>query len=83
MLPDPVPGRAMAAEKAEEDVGLDVLNEDDHLLALDKPAGLVAHPTYRHMEGTLMNASSGAHGNGLCDSDRPLSAGWTSSRPES
>jgi 23S rRNA pseudouridine1911/1915/1917 synthase len=39
-----------------EDVRLDVLYEDDHLVALDKPAGLVAHPTYWNMKGTLMNA---------------------------
>jgi 23S rRNA pseudouridine1911/1915/1917 synthase len=35
---------------------LNVLYEDDHLLALDKPAGVVVHPTYRHAGGTLMNA---------------------------
>jgi 23S rRNA pseudouridine1911/1915/1917 synthase len=35
---------------------VDVLYEDDHLLALDKPAGVVVHPTYKHMEGTVMNA---------------------------
>jgi 23S rRNA pseudouridine1911/1915/1917 synthase len=44
--------RAMAAE----DVRLDILYEDDHLLALDKSAGLVVHPTYKHTAGTVMNA---------------------------
>src|SRR6476469_5182393 len=29
------------------------LYEDDHLLAIDKPAGLVVHPAYRHPDGTL------------------------------
>jgi 23S rRNA pseudouridine1911/1915/1917 synthase len=52
VLPDAVPRRAMAAE----DVGLDILYEDDHLLALNKPAGVVVHPTYKHMDGTIMNA---------------------------
>ncbi len=33
-----------------------VLFEDDELLAVDKPAGLVAHPAYRHPEGTLDDA---------------------------
>ena len=33
-----------------------VLFEDDHLLAVDKPAGLVTHPTYKHPDGTLTNA---------------------------
>jgi len=51
-LPDEAPRVAMAAE----DVRLDVLYEDDDLLAIDKPAGLVVHPTFKHVTGTLMNA---------------------------
>jgi 23S rRNA pseudouridine1911/1915/1917 synthase len=51
-LPSAAPRRAMAAEN----IGLSILYEDDHLLALDKPAGLVVHPTYTHPEGTVMNA---------------------------
>jgi 23S rRNA pseudouridine1911/1915/1917 synthase len=39
-----------------EEVGISVLYEDDYLLALDKPAGLVVHPTYRNRAGTVMNA---------------------------
>lgn len=38
-----------------EELGLEVLYEDDHLLAIDKPAGMVVHPTYKHATGTLMN----------------------------
>jgi len=34
---------------------LDVLYEDDHLLALNKPAGLVVHPSYKNADGTLIN----------------------------
>ncbi len=34
---------------------LDVLYEDDDLLALNKPAGLVVHPSYKNAAGTLMN----------------------------
>ncbi|HEX6799114.1 MAG TPA: RluA family pseudouridine synthase [Ktedonobacterales bacterium] len=30
-----------------------VLYEDDHLLAVVKPAGMVTHPTYKHPDGTL------------------------------
>ena len=37
-------------------VALDVLYEDEHLLVLDKPAGLVVHPAPGHAEGTLVNA---------------------------
>jgi 23S rRNA pseudouridine1911/1915/1917 synthase len=51
-LPEEAPRAAMVAE----DVRLDVLYEDDQLLAIDKPAGLVVHPTYKHAAGTLMNA---------------------------
>jgi 23S rRNA pseudouridine1911/1915/1917 synthase len=43
-------------EMAPEDVRLDVLYEDDYLLALDKPPGVVVHPAYRNTTGTVMNA---------------------------
>jgi 23S rRNA pseudouridine1911/1915/1917 synthase len=52
VLPEEAPRAAMAAE----DVRLDVLYEDDYLIAIDKPAGLVVHPTFKHVTGTLMNA---------------------------
>jgi 23S rRNA pseudouridine1911/1915/1917 synthase len=42
-----------------EDGGLDVLYEDAHLLTVNKPAGLVVHPTYKHTGGTMMNALLG------------------------
>src|SRR5262245_8871587 len=51
-VPEPPPRRPMRAE----DVALDVLYEDDDLLALNKPAGIVVHPAYKHPTGTLMNA---------------------------
>jgi 23S rRNA pseudouridine1911/1915/1917 synthase len=35
---------------------LDILFEDDSLLALDKPPGVVVHPTYKQTAGTLLNA---------------------------
>jgi 23S rRNA pseudouridine1911/1915/1917 synthase len=41
---------------AAEDVRLQILYEDAHLLALDKPAGVVVHPTYKNAAGTLLNA---------------------------
>ncbi|HEX3704793.1 MAG TPA: RluA family pseudouridine synthase, partial [Vicinamibacterales bacterium] len=50
-LPE-APQRVMAAEA----VALDILYEDEHLLALNKPPGIVVHPTYKHADGTLMNA---------------------------
>jgi 23S rRNA pseudouridine1911/1915/1917 synthase len=51
-----VPEQAPQATMAAEAVRLDVLYEDDHLLAIDKPAGVVVHPTYKHATGTMMNA---------------------------
>jgi 23S rRNA pseudouridine1911/1915/1917 synthase len=39
-----------------QDLPIQILYEDDHLLAVNKPAGLVAHPSYKHPNGTLMNA---------------------------
>ncbi len=51
-IPRTTPRAVMAAE----DLALDILYEDDHLLALDKPAGLVVHPAYRNTRGTVMNA---------------------------
>ena len=40
---------------APESLQLDVLYEDDDLIAINKPAGLVVHPSYRNTTGTLMN----------------------------
>lgn len=39
-----------------EDIPLDVLYEDDHLIVLVKPAGLVVHPGAGNWTGTLVNA---------------------------
>jgi len=39
-----------------EDIPLNVVFEDDHLLIIDKPAGLVVHPAAGHQTGTLVNA---------------------------
>ena len=50
-IPPPVP-----AIPEPEDIPLSVLFEDDDLLALDKPAGLVVHPAPGHLNGTLVNA---------------------------
>ena len=38
-----------------EAIAIHVLYEDDDLLAVDKPAGLVVHPSYRNVSGTLIN----------------------------
>lgn len=37
-------------------IDLNIVYEDEHLLILDKPAGLVVHPAAGHADGTLLNA---------------------------
>lgn len=39
-----------------EDIPLSILFEDEHFLAVDKPAGMVVHPALGHPNGTLVNA---------------------------
>src|SRR5690606_30330062 len=50
-LPDAEP-----AEPEGEDIPLDILFEDDDLIVIDKPAGLVVHPGAGNWTGTLVNA---------------------------
>jgi len=50
-LPPPIP-----AEAAPEEIPLNVLYEDRHLIVIDKPAGMVVHPAAGHQGGTLVNA---------------------------
>ena len=45
-----------AAEPAAEPRALEILFEDEHLLVLVKPAGIVVHPAPGHGQGTLVNA---------------------------
>lgn len=42
-----------------EAIGLTILYEDDWLLAIDKPAGMLVHPTSRERHGTVANALLG------------------------
>jgi 23S rRNA pseudouridine1911/1915/1917 synthase len=50
-----VPAAAPAVPGAEA-IALDVVYEDDALIVIDKPAGLVVHPGAGHAKGTLVNA---------------------------
>lgn len=43
-------------ETEPEDIPLDIVYEDDYLLVINKPAGMVAHPAYANYTGTLVNA---------------------------
>jgi 23S rRNA pseudouridine1911/1915/1917 synthase len=47
---------AKAAAAQPEQIPLDILFEDDRLLVLNKPAGLVVHPAAGHEDHTLVNA---------------------------
>jgi 23S rRNA pseudouridine1911/1915/1917 synthase len=49
---DPDPRRRPQPEEGP----LSILFEDDAVLVLDKPAGVVVHPTYKNTSGTLLNA---------------------------
>jgi 23S rRNA pseudouridine1911/1915/1917 synthase len=49
--PEPV-----EAEPEPQDIPLSVLYEDDHLIVVDKPAGMVVHPAPGSLHGTLVNA---------------------------
>jgi len=51
-LPEAVPPR----EIVPHEVALKVVFEDEHLLVIDKPAGLVVHPAPGHWDDTLVNA---------------------------
>ena len=51
VVPMPEPGGWIA-----EDIPLDIRHEDDFLLVLNKPAGLVVHPGAGNPDGTLINA---------------------------
>ncbi len=50
-----VPAARDAVPQA-QDIALTIVFEDDHLIVLDKPAGLVVHPAPGHADGTLVNA---------------------------
>ncbi|HBA54013.1 MAG: RluA family pseudouridine synthase [Syntrophorhabdus aromaticivorans] len=75
-----------------QDIPLDILYEDDFFLAVNKPKGMVVHPSFGHREGTLVNAilsylggagyGSWSTGESVVpavetDTSRPLSSGFT------
>ncbi|HEY8326588.1 MAG TPA: RluA family pseudouridine synthase [Ktedonobacterales bacterium] len=66
--------RASAAAPQPEAIPLRVVYEDEHLLVVDKPAGLVTHPAPGHATGTLVNALL-AHTPELEEGDNPQRPG--------
>ncbi|VXC86321.1 RluA family pseudouridine synthase [Sphingomonas sp. AX6] len=51
LVPDPTP-----AHNVPQDIPLVIAYEDEHLIVIDKPAGLVVHPAAGNLDGTLVNA---------------------------
>jgi len=50
-VPEPKP-----AHNEAQDIALEIVHEDAHLLVVDKPAGMVVHPAAGNFDGTLVNA---------------------------
>jgi len=50
-VPEPQP-----AHNVPQNIPLTIVFEDEHLLVVDKPAGLVVHPAAGNLDGTLVNA---------------------------
>ena len=48
--------QAAPAHNEAQDIPLVVAYEDEHLIVVDKPAGLVVHPACGNLDGTLVNA---------------------------
>jgi len=67
-IPDPQP-----LDTPAQPIALDILYEDDYVLILNKPAGLVVHPAPGHWDGTLVNAllAHCPHFLGMADKQRP------------
>lgn len=52
MLPEP----PRDTEVIPENIPLNIVYEDEHLLVINKPAGMVVHPAYQNWTGTVVNA---------------------------
>ncbi len=59
-IPAPRPTEALA-----EDIPLDIVYEDDDIIVVNKPSGMVVHPAAGNTEGTLVNALLAHCGTGL------------------
>ncbi len=63
-----LPARRMPGALRAEDLGVPVVFGDDHLLVVDKPAGMVTHPSRGHATGTLVH---GLLAGGIAGGDDP------------
>lgn len=62
-------------ELVAEDIPLDIVYEDDDLLVINKPVGMVVHPSKGHPNGTLVNALLYYLGNNLSESSESIRPG--------
>lgn len=51
LMPDPEPSEVLP-----QDIPLDILYEDDHIIAINKFAGIICHPAHAQQTGTVVNA---------------------------
>jgi 23S rRNA pseudouridine1911/1915/1917 synthase len=58
-----------------QDIPLQVIYEDEHLIVIDKPSGMIVHPGHGHSDGTLVNALAWRYGPSLSAGRHPLRPG--------
>ncbi len=58
-----------------QDIPLDIVYEDDNMLVVNKPSGMLTHPTSNELENTLVNALLFRYGNHLSDLNGELRRG--------
>lgn len=68
------PAEEAAPSARPEEIPLEILHEDEDLICLNKPAGLVVHPAAGHWSGTLVNAIM-HHSSQLSAGGHPLRPG--------
>ena len=66
---------ARPCEAAAENIPLDIVYEDEHLIVINKPQGMVVHPAPGHSEGTLVSALLYHLGDNLSDINGVLRPG--------
>ncbi len=86
-----MPYRRRGVEILPEDIPLNIVYEDDDLLVVNKPAGMVVHPGHGHFSGTLVNAlayhlgiaalggSEGGSGDDRSEDSEKSRASWSGS----
>ena len=58
-----------------ENISLDIVYEDDNMLVVNKPSGMLTHPTANEKNGTLVNALLFKYGENLSDVNGELRRG--------